>query len=197
MADYPQQVQSNHRRAWDVLKGQELIHRPPWLRVIQEHVRLPNQVEIPDYYRVEMPGFVNIFAVTPDHQVVTIEQYRHGPGVVSIELPAGGFDGKGASDDPLETAKRELMEETGMSAGRWTLLGKFFVDANRGCGWMYAFLAEEATAQQSPAPEPTEIHMVRLQSLDAVRKLWFDGSISNMAASALVGLALAHLEQTR
>lgn len=181
-------------RAWEVLSSKALIDGWPWLRVYQEHVRLPNGVEIPNYWLVEFPGFAQVFAVTPDRQVVLVEQYRHGPGVVALELPAGGFDTDADAKAPLQTAKRELLEETGMVADTWIPLGKFFVDGNRGCGWMHGFLALNAVQQRQPQREATELMHIHLKPLSEIRRLWFDGSIANIATTALVGLALAHLE---
>ncbi len=181
-------------KAWEVLSSDSVVDGWPWLRVYQEHVCLPNGVEIPDYWLVEFPGYAQIFAVTPDRQVVLTEMYKHGPGIVSLELPAGGFEGEEEVQMPVLAAQREFLEETGMVADEWIPLGKFFVDGNRGCGWMHGFLALNATRKQEPQWEPTELMHIHLKSLAEVRRLWLDGSIANIAATALIGIALAHLE---
>src|ERR1700727_1513081 len=55
--------------------------------------------------------WVNVVAVTPDQQLVMVEQYRHGSETVELEIPGGMMD-EGESD-PVVTAVRELREETG------------------------------------------------------------------------------------
>lgn len=177
--------------AWQIINQQTIADATPWLQVVKEHVQLPNGVEISDFYRVLMPAYVMIFALTQNRQVVTISHYKHGPQVVSLELPAGYVEADEA--DPLATAQRELREETGMIADNWKPLGRFFIDGNRGCGWMHGFLATNATQQHQQALESTELLTMRLRPIEKLRATWLAGGVQNVAASALIGLALAHL----
>ena len=63
---------------------------------------------------LEAPQWMNVIPITEEGNVVFVHQYRHGSGTVTMELPAGLVDDTDA--DPAETARRELMEETGYSA---------------------------------------------------------------------------------
>ena len=83
----------------------------------QDEVMLTNGRIIDDYYVWEFPPWINVIAVTTEHQIVLIRQYRHGIGKVFYELPAGVHDKAGES--LLESAKRELLEETGFGGGLW------------------------------------------------------------------------------
>lgn len=98
-------------------KWQVLSSRPafasPWITVRQDVVRLPNGVELDDYYVVEQFDFVKIFAVTGDRQVIFVRQYKHGAAKVILELPAGFVE---YDEGPAEAAVRELREETGYAA---------------------------------------------------------------------------------
>ncbi|MFL6121090.1 NUDIX domain-containing protein [Actinophytocola sp.] len=69
---------------------------------------------------VEHHGAVAIVALDDDDQVTLIHQYRHPLGRRIWELPAGLIDHLG--EDPLETAKRELVEEVGLAAEHWSVL---------------------------------------------------------------------------
>lgn len=182
-------------KAWEVLACEEVGSWWPWVRVFRDHVRLPNGVEMPNFLRIDMVNYVQIFAVTKDQQVGMVEQYRHGPGMVTLELPAGGIEAESDDETPLASAKRELLEETGMVAETWRFLGKYFVDGNRGCGWMYAFLATQAEQVQDAQPEATEWLQPRLLPLEQVRQLWLDGTINSIGSAATLGLAFAHLDQ--
>jgi ADP-ribose pyrophosphatase len=69
---------------------------------------------------VEHHGAVAILALDDDDQVTLIHQYRHPLGKRIWELPAGLIDHLG--EDPLESAKRELVEEVGLAAEHWSVL---------------------------------------------------------------------------
>lgn len=69
---------------------------------------------------VEHLPAVGIAALDDDGNVMLIHQYRHAVGMRIWELPAGLIDRAG--DDPLETAKRELVEEVGLAAEHWSVL---------------------------------------------------------------------------
>ncbi|MBW7961888.1 NUDIX hydrolase [Bradyrhizobium sp. BR 10261] len=62
------------------------------------------------YYAIAQPDYVAVLAVTPDSRVPLVRQYRPAIQRFSLELPAGIVD---PDEDPLETARRELLEETG------------------------------------------------------------------------------------
>ena len=64
-----------------------------------------------DFYVLESVNWVNVVAVTPDQQLVMVEQYRHGSNTVELEIPGGMMDP--SETDPVATAVRELREETG------------------------------------------------------------------------------------
>ena len=69
---------------------------------------------------VEHPGAVGIIAVDDHERVLLLQQYRHPPGRLLWEPPAGLLDEPG--EPPLVTAQRELAEEAGYRAGRWDVL---------------------------------------------------------------------------
>lgn len=183
----------NPRQPWQTLATTELLNRAPWLRVLVEHVRLPNGVEIADFYRVEMREWAQVFALTDDGRVPMLEMYRHGPGMASLELPAGYID---SGETPEETIRRELREEAGVVAGSWHSLGRYFMDGNRGCGATHIFLARGAQQVSDTAHESGELMALRWLTLDEVRAAWRGGDLANMGTLAAVGLALSVLEGT-
>ena len=101
---------------WKVLNSRYLVKRP-WLTARCDCVELPSGMQLPEYYVLEYPDWVNVIAVTRDGRFVFVEQYRHGLGEVSMELCAGVCESSDA--DPLESARRELLEETGYAGGTW------------------------------------------------------------------------------
>lgn len=91
---------------------------------------------------VTHPGAVAIVARTA-RGVVLVRQFRHAPGEVLWEVPAGGL---APSEDPLVAARRELEEETGYRAAHWRALGWGFTTPGFTDERMYFYLAEDLTA---------------------------------------------------
>jgi 8-oxo-dGDP phosphatase len=90
--------------------------------VRQDEVRLPDgQYVVREV--VEHPGAVAIVAIDPVDQLLMIRQYRHPAGATLWELPAGLRDVDG--EPLLETARRELLEETGYQASDWHVLADY------------------------------------------------------------------------
>lgn len=173
---------------WQVLK-QTILYESSWLRLLLEHVKLPNGVEIEDFYRIEMIPYVMMFAVDREGRVAMVEHYKHGPQQVSLELPAGYIE----EADPLETAKRELLEETGLSSEEWVSLGKFFKDGNRGCGWVHGYLAKNAEHTSETHHESTEIMTIHFKPIEDVYNLWCRGEITNVSSLGIIGRSLHEL----
>lgn len=73
------------------------------------------------FYVLATHSWTNIIALTPGRKVLMVNQYRHGTKGESLEIPGGAMDARDLK--PLETAKRELLEETGHEAAEWHLIG--------------------------------------------------------------------------
>lgn len=72
------------------------------------------------FYRMECPEWVNVIAITSG-EIILVKQHRYGIDEETFELPAGAVEDKDAN--PLEAARRELLEETGYGNGQWISLG--------------------------------------------------------------------------
>ena len=134
-------------------------------------------------------GSVVVLAIdestNPKDPIVILErQYRHAAGQFLLELPAGRIE---PGEAPLAAAKREMIEETGYRAKKWTLLTKYFASPGFLGEWMQIYLARDIRAgiAQPEADEHIEILRVPLSqalALIAANKI-HDGK-------TLIGLSL-------
>jgi len=120
-------------------------------------------------------GSIVILAVdatkNPADPTILIErQYRHAAGQFLFELPAGSID---PGEAPLAAAKRELIEETGFRARKWTKLVRYFASPGFLAESMQIFLAEDIRAgiAQPEADEKIEIlHLPLSEVLHAIEQ---------------------------
>lgn len=93
------------------------------LHVLVDTVVLPDGSEAAREI-IRHVGAVCIIPVTDENEVIVERQFRYPVGKVICEIPAGKLDGK--NEDRLSAAKRELLEETGITADSWTDMGIFY-----------------------------------------------------------------------
>jgi 8-oxo-dGTP pyrophosphatase MutT (NUDIX family) len=128
-------------KPWKTLNRQMILDYSKFLQVEVHTVELPDGKIIDDWPWVITPDFVNVVVETVDGRFLCFRQVKYsidGPTLA----PVGGYLEPG--EDPLTSAKRELLEETGYQAADWTDLGHFPVDGNRGAGTAYLYLARGA-----------------------------------------------------
>lgn len=109
-------------------------------------LRLPNQAE-GEWECVHHPGGALAVPVTSDGRLVLVQQYRFTAKGRLLEFPAGTVE---PNEDPLTTVQREIEEETGYRANRWTELGKFFLAPGYSDEVIYAFLAQDLEQLETP-----------------------------------------------
>ena len=132
---------------------------------------------------VRHPGGVAIVAHDGRH-VLFVRQPRPAVGEADLlELPAGRLDRPGES--PIEAARRELAEELGRSAARWTVLARFYPSADVLDAEVHLFLAEELEERRADSGEDERIEVVPwpLDRLD-------EAIAGNRDAKTLVGLLM-------
>lgn len=110
------------------------------------------------FYVLEAGDWVNVIPITADGRVIMVRQYRHGTGEVTLEIPGGLID---PGQTPIQSAKRELLEETGFSGGDWELLGRTRPNPAFLNNWCYCYLARDVvrTAEQD-LDEAEELEVV-------------------------------------
>jgi ADP-ribose diphosphatase len=131
---------------------------------------------------VEHPGAVAIVAVDGDGYVTLVRQRREPARKALVELPAGTLE---AGEEPVETARRELAEETGLHGGSWREVQTFWTTPGFCRERMHLYFAEGVEAGD-PSPEEDEnVELVRWPVAEVERHL---DEIED--AKTLVGLLL-------
>lgn len=158
------------------------------VRVREDRYRLAPQNAESDFVVCESPDWVLVIPWTDEGQVVFIHQYRHGVQQVVLELPGGVID---AGESPVETALRELREETGFTAERVRWLGRLWPNPALNTAGYHVCVADGCRRAHAPALELLEQIDVVLQPRAAVPDLIRRGDLCH--AQVIAAFALEEL----
>lgn len=100
-------------------------------------------------------------AAEKDDKIIFVKQFRYGSQKIMFELPAGKLDH--GNEDVLSAAKRELAEETGYSAAKWTSLGYIYTSPAICSEKIYLFFAQNLSAGM---PHPDEGEFVEFSEIE-------------------------------
>ena len=177
--------------AWPVLSSAER-YRGKIINVRSDIIRSPDG-NTAEREVVEHPGAVAVLALDESRRVLMIRQYRHPTGRLLWELPAGLRDVAG--EPLLQTARRELLEETGYRAARWDLLVDYFSSPGILTERLRVFLARGLelvpAAERDFVPENEEAYLLLdWVPLEAAVSLVLAGELHN--GVAVTGILAAH-----
>ncbi len=119
-----------------------------------------------------------------DPDIILERQYRHAAGQYLIELPAGS---RNPNEPPLAAAKRELIEETGYRAKKWTMLLRYFASPGFLGEWMQIYLARDIRPGAATPELDEQIEIVRMP-LSQIMQMIDAGKIHD--GKTIVGLSL-------
>jgi ADP-ribose pyrophosphatase len=106
-------------RPWQITRSEQVADCRIF-KVRKDVTVNPRTGKAHDMYVLEQPNWVNVIPLTPDEQVILVQQWRHGSRTVELETPGGLMD---ESETPEQCAHRELLEETGYEPGDLVRLG--------------------------------------------------------------------------
>ena len=170
-------------------KSSRTAYENPWIKVEHNEVITPGGSDgIYGLVRYKNHA-IGIVPVDDEGYTYLVGQYRYALNEYSWEIPEGGCP---VGTDPLETAQRELREETGLEAGQWTKLLEFHLSNSVSDEWGVAYLARELRHGEAE-PEDTEELRLRKVPLTEAVDMTLDGRIKD-ALSILALQRVALLE---
>lgn len=128
-------------RKWRTSSSKTVL-KDRWINLRADVCVTASGHEISPYYVLGFPDWVHVVAITPDDDLVLVRQYRHGAGATFLELPAGTVDKH--DTDPLQTAARELEEETGYRARQLRMVASLYANPANQTNRVHVVLATHA-----------------------------------------------------
>jgi 8-oxo-dGTP pyrophosphatase MutT (NUDIX family) len=176
---------------WSV-KSSRHIYRDRWISLRADDCITPDGIEVSPYYVLEYPDVVLVLALTNDHEVVLVRQYRHGLRVTTTELPGGIIDEEDC--DVMAAAARELAEETGYVCEHLHLVGKLASDAAHRNNRFHIVLGLNARPLLIAKPDASEKLEVELIHYREAAQMCHSGEIEQAQAVAALLLGLKAAE---
>lgn len=169
------------KNPWTTLSSEEKYNNP-WINVTEHQVLNPNGN--PGIYgKVHFKGnAIGIIPLDEDYNTYLVGQYRYTLNAYSWEIPEGGSP---INESCLEGAKRELLEETGILANKWTPIQETHLSNSVSDEFGIIYIAQGLTYHEAQ-PEDTEDLQTKKLPFETVYKMALNGEITD--ALALLGI---------
>ena len=178
---------------WSVVEENK-EYSTPIFKLLKQRIQLDSETDPVegDFYILQAPAWINVIPITPDNKVVLVEQFRHGIQQPTLEVPGGLVD---PGEEPLEAAKREMLEETGYKSKQWSSLGKVSSNPSMMDNYTHMYLAENCSHVGAQNPDEHERIAVRTVPVDEFLQMAANGTIHH--AIVLAAIARYLLIETR
>lgn len=153
------------------------------LHVKKDEVELPNGRHASREW-IKHPGASAVIPYTAEGNIIMVRQYRYPVQQVTLEIPAGKLDLKG--EEPLECAKRELSEETGYTAGKYTKLFILATTVGFSNEHIHTYLAEDLKAGKMHPDDDEFLNLVTIPLAKAIEMVYNGEIIDAKSISAIL-----------
>lgn len=178
-------MNENHN-PWTTLSTKE-IYDNAWIQLEEHQVLNPNGGK-GIYGKVHFKNLaIGVIPIFDNGDTILVGQYRYPLNAYSWEIPEGG----GKLDvDPLDSAKRELIEETGLIANRWTKLIEMHLSNSVSDEFSIIYIAEGLTQGEAEPEETEQLQVKRLPLTEAIDMVLRGEITDSMSVAALLKLKI-------
>jgi ADP-ribose pyrophosphatase len=155
-------------------------------RVVSPRTKVEHEM-----YVIQTVDWVNVIAVTPDQQLVMVEQYRHGSDTIELEIPGGMIDPQDPT--PIAAGLRELREETGYEGTNPRIIGRIYPNPAIQENSCYTVMVDQCQLRHPIQMDHGEDLATRLVPIAEIPQLVASGGIQH----SLVVVALYYFELVR
>jgi 8-oxo-dGTP pyrophosphatase MutT (NUDIX family) len=183
-------MQHPEENPWQIV-SEKIIYDNPWIGLTEYQVINPSGN--PGIYgKVHFKGFaIGVIPLDDDMNTYLVGQYRFPLNQYSWELPEGGGP---FNAEPIDSAKRELLEETGLKASRWTEIQRMHLSNSVTDELCIIYLAQDLQ-QFEAEPEDTEQLIIKKVPFYEVYEMVCSGDITDsVTVAAVLKIRLMQLE---
>lgn len=177
--------------AWEEVSTEHII-QDEWIDFRRSAYRFPDGTVFEPYYSYSRRDYVVIVASDCDGNYICVRQFRQGIREVTTEFPAGGLERSGEkeyrsgngdelSEDALDAAKRELLEETGYASNEWTHLLTIPSNATLADNYAHVYMAKNCSKVGGQNLDETEFLNVELHTEQELGELIHTGRFQQAA----------------
>ncbi len=171
-------------------RASSVVYKNKWFQIREDKVIGSNGKQ-GEFYIVEKNPVVFIIAITPARSIYLINLFRYTTQQQSWEVPAGGSEN---GELPLNAARRELKEETGLEAGKWTEAGNLRYASGFSNIESYIYIAEDLEQTQNDKREEEGIDHIKIVPYKKVFEMIKNGQITSAQAIAAITIATTKLD---
>ena len=158
---------------WEEIETEHIVS-DEWIDIRKSSYRFPDGSVFEPFYSYSRRDYVVIVARDTDGDYICVRQFRQGIKKVTTEFPAGGVE-KGENEDYLQTAKRELREETGYESDNWRFMISLPSNATIADNYAHLFVADKCRKVTGQDLDDTEFLNVVKVSKDEIDEMIKNG----------------------
>jgi 8-oxo-dGTP pyrophosphatase MutT (NUDIX family) len=171
---------------WKTLASKP-IYNNPWIEVTEFDVINPSGNK-GIYGKVHFKNLaIGVIALDAELNTYLVGQYRYTLDAYSWEIPEGGGP---MHEDPLDAAKRELLEETGLVAASWTILQEIHLSNSVSDEFGYVYLARELTTGEASPEETEQLQVVKIPFGEAYKLVEENKITDSLSVAAILKVQL-------
>ena len=173
---------------WGILKDKKVFETPIF-SLHELSLEPENQESTHPFYILQAPEWINVIALTPENEIILVEQYRAGIHETTLEIPGGMVDD---GETPQSAAGRELLEETGYTSSDWEFIGKTSSNPAILSNYTHLYLARNCKKVSEQQPDGSEDIKIHSPHISDFLELVKNGTVHHAIVLAAVSKFLLH-----